>query len=494
MLTVQLLCCLTVSEELQTDRLSPIQVLEAFQWRAIQVNEKLNCAVRFLPDARKMAELIEAKYRFQTRKPPLYGIPFSIKESIVALSCSTLGYAQNLGKINQKDAAMVTTIREAGGIPFVLTNVPQSLLSFSCSNPIFGTTLNPYDPSRTCGGSSGGEAALISSNGSVIGIGGDVGGSIRIPAHFCGIVGFKPTGDLFSHVGSYASVPGRPLICACLGPMARDVDSVVLFMRIVLSLGMHNLDPYVIPFTFQEEVYTSEKILTIGYYTDGFLPPISVCGRVVMMTKEMLEKKGHRLVKFNPPDIMHLAALSCGSCILDGGQYIYDKLRNDILDANTVYTYWMYFLPLWLRRLLGKILPSSMWRVRFLLNLFVEQWKNAGLDCLICPVNSCAALPHSYPQKLLPAALFTIHYNLLNFPAGAVPCTNITESDEAELKQRYVVNDIFSSKVFNAFSKESIGLPVGVQCVALPFMDVVCLRLMSIIEECWTALKNTGCS
>ena len=86
---------------------------------------------------------------------------------------------------------MISTL--PGAIPFVLTNVPQTLLTYSCENPVYGSTSNPLSKDRTSGGSSGGEGALIGTGGSLVGIGSDIGGSIRIPAAFCGVVGFKVT-------------------------------------------------------------------------------------------------------------------------------------------------------------------------------------------------------------------------------------------------------------------------------------------------------------
>lgn len=87
---------------------------------------------------------------------------------------------------------LVTFIREAGGIPFVKTNIPQTLLSFECANPVWGVSSNPYSPNHTSGGSSGGEAAILAMDGAALGWGGDIGGSLRIPAHYCGIYSLKP--------------------------------------------------------------------------------------------------------------------------------------------------------------------------------------------------------------------------------------------------------------------------------------------------------------
>ena len=84
-------------------------------------------------------------------------------------------------------------MRDLGAIPFCITNIPQTMFSYACSNPVYGCTTNPFDNERTPGGSSGGEACLLAQGGSIIGLGSDVGGSLRIPAHFCGIVALKPT-------------------------------------------------------------------------------------------------------------------------------------------------------------------------------------------------------------------------------------------------------------------------------------------------------------
>ena len=106
---------------------------------------------------------------------------------------STIGLAAFVGKPFSETSALVQVLRHQGAIPFVKTNVPQTMLSWECSNPIFGLTTNPHDTSRTVGGSSGGEAALLAAGGSVLGWGSDIGGSIRIPSSMCGVYGIKPT-------------------------------------------------------------------------------------------------------------------------------------------------------------------------------------------------------------------------------------------------------------------------------------------------------------
>uniref|UniRef100_A0AC35GPE8 Amidase domain-containing protein n=1 Tax=Panagrolaimus sp. PS1159 TaxID=55785 RepID=A0AC35GPE8_9BILA len=172
-------------------------VLASYMGAALDSHNKTNCVTMFIIEAISRSKELDRNMKNADLKNiliemPLYGLPISIKEtSKVKGYDQTRGYARELRNYAKEDGVMIKQLQKAGAIPFVLTNIPQSLLTITCVNPIYGTTCNPYNSSRTCGGSSGGEAALISTNGSIMGIGSDVGGSIRIPAHFSGCVGLK---------------------------------------------------------------------------------------------------------------------------------------------------------------------------------------------------------------------------------------------------------------------------------------------------------------
>ncbi|XP_035689614.1 vitamin D3 hydroxylase-associated protein-like [Branchiostoma floridae] len=167
---------------------------------------------------------------------------------------TTLGVTKYLETPAGEDAVIVQVLKKQGAVPFVRTNIPQSLLSYSCSNPVFGNTVNPLDPERTSGGSSGGEAALIKAGGSVLGLGSDGLGSVRIPAHFCGICALKPTGLRISDRGLLKGTPGIQGVIAAPGLLARDVDSLALGLKALLVPDMFQLDPRVAPIPFQQEV------------------------------------------------------------------------------------------------------------------------------------------------------------------------------------------------------------------------------------------------
>ncbi|KIH46281.1 Amidase, partial [Ancylostoma duodenale] len=195
-----------------------------------------------LQDAAEIAKNLDEKAAtpgFQ--KPALFGIPVSIKENIkIKNMCSTLGYVQELYTPSKKNAVLV-----------------EQLLHH-------GATTNPFNPERVPGGSSGGEAALIATGGSLLGIGSDVGGSIRIPSTFCGIAGFKPSSVRFSHTFTTSSIPGRQLVTSNEGPIAKSITTCIEYLKVAWSdLFLYNVDPFVPPVTWQEEMFSSQKKLRI---------------------------------------------------------------------------------------------------------------------------------------------------------------------------------------------------------------------------------------
>ncbi|NWU03397.1 VDHAP protein, partial [Urocynchramus pylzowi] len=213
---------------------------------ALEVNREVNCVTDFIHGCEDQLQ----KLKKQKEKGLLYGIPISIKDHINCKGhISSGGMVKFLGQVKEEDSVIVQVLKHQGGIPFVKTNIPQTMINYDCSNLIFGQTLNPLNPQKSPGGSSGGEGALIAGGGSILGIGSDVAGSIRLPSSFCGLCGLKPTGNRIS-----ASNCSSACVTGVLGPMARDVDSLALCMKALLCQEMFQLDPTVPPIPFNEQV------------------------------------------------------------------------------------------------------------------------------------------------------------------------------------------------------------------------------------------------
>ncbi|XP_065512473.1 vitamin D3 hydroxylase-associated protein-like [Caloenas nicobarica] len=493
---------LELSEKLQEGSLSPKTVLYTYLEKALEVTQQTNCLRHFIPECEEQLQEIQR----QREKGLLYGIPVSIKDHIGHKGhLATCGLVQCLGTPMQEDSVLVKVLKRQGAIPFAMTNVPQSLFSYDCSNPIFGQTLNPLNHQKSPGGSSGGEGALIAGGGSILGIGSDIGGSIRLPSSFCGLCGLKPTADRLSLAGMTGPVSGIVAIPCALGPMARDVDSLALCMKALLCQEMFHLDPTVPPIPFNEEVYSSSAPLRVGYYdTDGYFPLPPCMRRAVQETREALQAAGHQMVPFSPPRIHYVMKLFLKTFFADGGRAWLDAFTGNIVDPSLKSQVNSCKIPRLGKKLLALILKplfprladylrtlcgmksvKEMWNhhheIQAYRTEFITRWMELQLDVVLCPVLG-PAFNTGYPGKLLNAISSTMLYNVLNFPAGVVPVSTVTEADEEELKlYRGCCNDPWDRTLKEAVTG-AVGLPVAVQCVALPWQEELCLRFMKEVE------------
>src|SRR5208282_3219783 len=165
---------------------------------------------------------------------PLHGVPVSIKSSIdVAGHLCEAGTRLRAGHIAADDAPLVARLRSAGAVILGVTNAPELLMAWETDNLLYGRTNNPWDLSRTSGGSSGGEAAAIAAGCSAGGVGSDGGGSIRVPAHFSGICGLKPTPGRIPATGHFPTSVGPFALLGVVGPMARTIEDLKVLFEVI---------------------------------------------------------------------------------------------------------------------------------------------------------------------------------------------------------------------------------------------------------------------
>ncbi|RCN38266.1 Amidase [Ancylostoma caninum] len=432
-------------------------------------------------------------------------------------------------------------IAQKGFIPFVQTNVPQSLLSYSCGNPVYGmcksseeksrislphecpsgTTNTPEDIARTSGGSSGGEAALLAADGSVIGIGGDVGGSIRIPCHFTGTAGIKPSHLRFSHRGVPGAVPGRPLINANEGPMTKDIQTSVDFLKEVWSNNwITEHDPYVPPVLWNDEMYRKGAKYRIGYYVDDswFTPAPaiqdiidpSLYGQMLVFVAPIwLQRLLAYPVEYIFPRVANMMrAMTLSTSELRETYAAIEQYRGDFtkrmldndLDAllcpPQVLITPKHDIP-------GKLFSAVSYTALFNLLDFgaelretyaaIEQYRgdftklmlDNDLDALLCPPQVLITPKHDIPGKLFSAVSYTALFNLLDFGAGVVNVTKVKAEDEQRLLSDYPQTDVWYRKAKEA-CKGSEGFPVNVQVAAPPYREEIVLRLLKDIETAVT--------
>jgi aspartyl-tRNA(Asn)/glutamyl-tRNA(Gln) amidotransferase subunit A len=234
-----------LAERIRAGELSPVEVVKAHRARAEAVNPALNAIVTFFEDVEERARAAEAAVLVGEPLGPLHGVPFTIKDSFDTAGVRTArGSRLFANRVPDRDATIVARLLGAGGIPLGKTNTPEFALWWETDNLVFGRTVNPWNPERTSGGSSGGEAAAIAAGLSPLGVGSDLGGSIRLPASHCGIVGLKPTHGRVPLTGHW---PETILRFMHAGPMARTVRDIALALSIVS--GPDGRDWHCVPVT-----------------------------------------------------------------------------------------------------------------------------------------------------------------------------------------------------------------------------------------------------
>ncbi|CAI5639649.1 unnamed protein product [Oreochromis niloticus] len=443
-----------LTKQLKEGSLTPEDVFYSYMEKTLAVNKKLNCCTEIL-----LESLDQLKTVGSNKDGLLYGVPVSIKENVAFKDhdCSC-GVIINLDQPVEKDSVLVQVLKKQGAIPFVKTNLPQALLSYDCSNPIYGQTVNPHNPQKTSGGSSGGEGALIGGGGSLLGIGTDIGGSIRIPASFCGICGFKPTAGRLSLQGVRPIYRGQKTVSSSAGPMARDVDSLALCMQALLCDHMFSLDPTVPPLPFNMEIYRSSRPLRIGYLeNDGYTQPSPSMARGVREVKALLEEAGHTFVPYCPLKMNEIVPdLWLRGLLADGTTSLLQKLKGGPVDPCLKPQVFEYRLPKWLKKIISFLLkPVSprtsarisalcgvgsvpeLWKQHAAVEDYIHEtiahWRSCKIDVLLCPVIG-PAYNFLYCGKTSDNTNYTFLYNLLNFPAGVVTVSTVTAEDEEEFE------------------------------------------------------------
>ena len=442
-----------LAEMIRKQKISCVDLTTAYLDRILAVNPSINAAVQICGErAIQEAEDCDKLLSQQTLLGPLHGIPMTIKDSLDTEGViSTGGTAGRRDYIPDQDATIVHRLRQAGAILLAKTNTPELTLSGETNNEIYGRTSNPYDLNRSPGGSSGGSAALLAAGGSALEVGSDTGGSIREPAHYCGVTGLKPTIGRIPRTGHI--VPwGLGLFdeLTVVGPMARYVDDIALTLPIIS--GPDFIDPKVLhPASANACEEMDVNKLRIAWYTDnGVIEPCEDIRRVIASVVEGLQQSGCN-IEFAPlPRIPEINECNAALRRSDHGHHIIRLLQR----FGTSHP--------------GPDLQSYLTRqhespdIDPVLFEKIDQEKSSALqfmqqyDAIICPSSHDVARLHgaSANDAFETWSHITI-YNLLGWPGISV----------------------------RGGTSENGGLPVGVQVVAAPWREDVVIAVARKIEQ-----------
>ncbi|KAH8901510.1 Acetamidase [Thozetella sp. PMI_491] len=482
--------------KLATGLLKSVDVTLAFCKRAAIAQQLTNCMLEFFPDAAlAQAKELDA-YLEEHKKPigPLHGLPISLKDQLRVKGYETsMGYISWLGKYDEEDSVLTTLLRKAGAVFYTKTSVPQTLMVCETVNNIVGRTVNPRNKNWSCGGSSGGEGAMVGMRGGIIGVGTDIGGSIRVPSAFNFLYGIRPSHGRMPYGKMANSMEGQETVHSVVGPIAHSAADLRLFLKSVLEQEPWKYDSKVIPLPWrqQDEDAAKAKIesgkLNIGYYNfDGNVLPHPPILRGVDMVVEALKKKGHNLVPWTPYQHPFAVDLINGIYSGDGNidvtrdinasgepsiPNIKDLLRpeskaigmNDLWDAHLKkWNYQMQYLEKWRE---------------------AEQELGADLDVIIGPISPTAAIRHDQFRYYGYASTI----NLLDFTSVVVPVTFADKAIDAKNEEHAPANDL-DKMVQAEYDPEAYhGAPVAVQVIGRRLSEE---KTLAIAEEVGKLLGN----
>ncbi len=292
--------------------LSPVEIMEAHLRRAEELNPPLNAIVTFAPDALTEAHAAERALQSGAPLPPLHGLPMTIKDTIATANLrSTSGSRVRARLVPAVDATAVGRLRAAGAIVFGKTNPSELAIEYNADNPLFGRTNNPHDPALTPGGSSGGCAAAVAACLTPASLGSDLVGSIRIPAHLCGVAGLFPTPGRIPASGHFPPTEGVLARAASLGPLARTVDDLALLFDALTGEDHRWHEPLAhesdrVASNEGHDVWPEVRLhgLRLAVYTDdGAVRASEETERAVESAASALAAAGMEIVNMRPPEI-----------------------------------------------------------------------------------------------------------------------------------------------------------------------------------------------
>ena len=438
----------------RSSQVSPVELVKAHLTRIEELNPKLNAFIELRTDqALAEAKAAEKAIQRRDRIGPLHGVPISIKSAVaVAGSKFECGSRSRAGLIAQEDAVLVQRLKKAGAIVLGNTNVPEMLMAYHTENPLYGRTNSPWDPDRTPGGSSGGDAAAIAAGLCAAGIGSDGGGSIRVPAHFSGICGLKPTPGRIPSTGHWPESGGPFALLGVVGPMARSVEDLEILFRVIA--GFDPGDPMATPI-LQREVPDAElRNVTIGYFEEHHTAPVTPETRSAVGTAvSALKEAGLRIEPFEPDVLTEAREHWWTLFVRLAAEMLAPEFKGREHEISTILTYSDH--PPTKEELVSAWFGRDRLRLRLM-----EQMSR--ISVLICPVCSIPAFRHGEREWMvggtqvsyMDVMSYTQWFNLLGNPAVVMPTGSSPE-----------------------------GLPIGVQIVGQPNSEELILKVARVVEQ-----------
>ncbi len=432
---------------IRVKEVSPVEVAGAFLARIEAVNPALNAVLWWDPEW-----TLEQARKLDPDGPvgALWGVPFTVKDSLdVEGAVTTYGTAGRRGCRSQQDASVVARLRRCGMVVLAKTSLPELCMGLETDNALIGPTLNPHDPERTCGGSSGGEAALLAAGATPLGLGSDTGGSIRLPCHYCGVWGMKPTTGRVARTGHTPGLGGTTDGLWQVGPMARNGDDLQLLLGMIQ--GPDGYDPDVVPNGLAGAASRNE--LQVAWFADNGIVSADPATRAVL--ESAVQRLGLPATEIRPPGAEETAELLQGLFLADEGM----ALKRLLLKLGTDQPHRLlaeFFQLIAPHRLTAPEYCHLRYRWARLRSRMLEF--SQRFPIVMCPVAPGPARLHgtsAWSETMLGWISFAAFFNLTGWPAMSVPVGRSPE-----------------------------GLPLGIQVAAGPWSEELVFEVGRRLTNC----------
>lgn len=439
---------------IQDKEVSSQELLDCYLKRIEEVNPKLNAVVQLSAEtARSQAQKADEQLAGGTILGPLHGLPMTIKDSFDTMGViSTGGTKGRENFVPSQDATVVTRLRNAGAILLGKTNTSELTLTYETDNLIYGQTNNPHNLSRTSGGSSGGAAAIVAAGGSPFDIGSDYGGSLRFPAHCCGVTTIKPTSGRVPRTGHILPFGGVLDFFQQVGPITRYVEDLNLLLPLIS--GPDWIDPSIIPMPLGQPNDVDIKKLKIAFHTDNkIISPSVETIEIIRKAANLLDNEGLLVDETVPTGIEQSYELMIELLSADGGASMQRLLQEAGTEEHTLP--WLGLVPP-IESTKFDALIIKWYKFRSTLLSFFKDY-----DVILCPVNAFPAKAHGKTNEELEAFSYSMTYNMTGWPSAVV--RGGTSPD---------------------------GLPIGLQIIAQPWREDIVLAVAGYFEKAFGGYKS----
>ena len=455
-----------LAELIRTRQVSPVEVVEAHLQRIEKLNPALNAIVTLADDVIDRARAAQAAVMSDKELGPLHGVPLTIKDTIDTEGLlTTSGSLLRANDVPGSDATVVARLKAAGAIILGKTNTSEMAIPYETDNPVFGRTNNPHDLNRTSGGSSGGEAAAISAGLSPAGVGSDLSGSIRVPAHFCGIAGLKPTTGRVPMQGHVPTTKGPLALGAGIGPMARRIDDLALLFYVIADPTQFEMNLVAGKTHGMSDPAELRGLRVASYTNDGVATVAEEISQTVEAAAHVLRDAGLEVSEATPPgssqgsrlwvELFSRAATEQMQAFYRDRENEAGPLAGNLLCEENKKEIGMAEKIEAAERLANAVLERERLREELL------GWMKTNA-IIIAPVGATCAFEHGARRvevagesiSVFRAFSYSQTFNVFGLPSVVVPA-----------------------------GRSSEGLPIGVQIVGRPFEEGMVLATSTFIEE-----------